>query len=66
MQVHLDLSKCKGYVNCVIAAPEVFDIDDDSGLATLKTDHVDGDELIAKVRQAVSDCPTAAIAVDEG
>lgn len=65
MQVSLDLNKCKGYVCCVVAAPEVFDVDDDTGLATLKMTEVDGDELVSKTQQAVNDCPTGAIALHE-
>ena len=64
MKVQLDLDACQGYVCCVIAAPEVFDVDDDSGLATLKQEHPD-EGLRSKVERAVRDCPTNAIAIQE-
>lgn len=64
MKVELDLDKCQGYVCCVVAAPEVFDVDDDSGLAELKQSEPD-DALREKVEKAVRDCPTNAIRVAE-
>lgn len=60
MKVELDLDKCQGYVCCVVAAPEVFDVDDDSGLAILKQEQPD-DGLRDKVDKAIRDCPTNAI-----
>ncbi len=64
MKVQLDLEACQGYVCCVVAAPEVFDVDDDSGLATLKQEQPD-EGLRNKVERAVRDCPTDAIAIQE-
>ena len=62
MKVDLNLEKCQGYVCCVVAAPEVFDVDDDSGLAELK--HAAPDEALRdKVEKAVRDCPTNAIRI---
>lgn len=60
MKVELDLNKCQGYVCCVVAAPEVFDVDDDSGLAEIKQAEPD-EALREKVEKAVRDCPTNAI-----
>lgn len=62
MKVQLDVDLCQGYVCCVVAAPEVFDIDDDSGLAVLKQDAPDP-ALREKVEKAVRDCPTNAIRI---
>lgn len=64
MRVTLDLEKCQGYICCVVAAPEVFDVDDDTGLAVLK-DSAPDERLRAKVEQAVRDCPTDAIAMED-
>lgn len=64
MKVELDLDKCQGYVCCVVAAPEVFDVDDDSGLAELKQAEPD-EALREKVEKAVRDCPTNAIRIAE-
>lgn len=64
MKVELDLEKCQGYVCCVVAAPEVFDVDDDSGLAELKQAEPD-EALREKVEKAVRDCPTNAIRIAE-
>lgn len=64
MKVELNLDKCQGYVCCVVAAPEVFDVDDDSGLAELKQAEPD-EALREKVEKAVRDCPTNAIRIAE-
>lgn len=64
MRITVDLDTCQGYVCCVVAAPQVFDVDDDSGLALLKDDSPP-EELRAKVEQAVRDCPTKAITLHE-
>ncbi len=60
MRVEADLSACQGYVCCVMAAPEVFDTDDDSGKVILLTGEP-GEELRAKVEQAVRSCPSGAL-----
>lgn len=62
MKVSVDLDRCEGYANCVIEAPDVFDIDDDSGLARVVTSAVSpGQE--AAVQAAVRACPARAIEV---
>lgn len=64
MKVELDLDKCQGYVCCVVAAPEVFDVDDDTSLAVLKQAEPD-EALRGKVDKAIRDCPTNAIRLAE-
>lgn len=64
MKVELDLELCQGYVCCVVAAPEVFDVDDDTNLAILKQAEPD-EALRGKVEKAVRDCPTNAIRLAE-
>jgi len=44
----------------VLAAPEVFDIGDDDDVVSLVNDEP-GEELRAKVEEAVRNCPVAAI-----
>jgi ferredoxin len=63
MRVRVDLDKCQGYGNCVLAAPDIFDVDD-SNLVVLLADPIP-DDRAADVRQAVRECPTGALAVDE-
>lgn len=36
--VKADLSLCQGYANCVVAAGDYFDIDDDGKVVLLKID----------------------------
>ena len=65
MRVEADLGACQGYVCCVMAAPEVFDIDDDSGKVVLLTGEP-GEELRAKVEEAVRSCPSGALRLADG
>ena len=63
MKVLADRSKCQGYGNCVIAEPRVFDLDEDGLVKIL----VEGppEELREQVMQAVRDCPTRALALED-
>lgn len=54
-----DIGKCQGYANCVVAAPDVYDIDDDGTVVILRST-VDDDERDV-VEEAVRSCPAAAI-----
>lgn len=65
MRVTVDLTKCNAYANCLMEAPEVFDLDDASGLATVLQESPP-EELRAKVEAAARVCPVQAIAVSEG
>ena len=62
-RVVLDLNTCQGYANCVMAAPEVFDIDEKTGLAILLQEHPD-DAQRAAVEEAVRQCPTESITLE--
>lgn len=62
MRVEADLDACQGYVCCVMAAPEVFDVDDDTAKVVLLT-ATPGDALRAKVEEAVRSCPSRALRV---
>ncbi|MCR1786096.1 ferredoxin [Nocardioides carbamazepini] len=63
MNIEADLGKCQGFANCVMAAPEVFDLDDAS-LVVLARRQVLPDEL-EDVREAVRSCPVEAIWLTE-
>ncbi|HEY7618605.1 MAG TPA: ferredoxin [Solirubrobacteraceae bacterium] len=58
------MTRCQGYANCVMAAPEVFDIDETTGVAVL-LDARPGADRRAAVEEAVRNCPTEAISVKE-
>ena len=62
LRVVIDGDKCLGNARCVVAAPAVFDVDDD-GNAVLLIDGPIPDEHAAKVDLAVRSCPTGAISV---
>ena len=63
MRVTVDLTKCNAYANCVMEAPEVFDLDDASGLAVVK-DESPSEDLRARVEAAARVCPVQAIRVE--
>lgn len=64
LRVVLDLDRCQGYANCVVAAPEVFDIDEATGTAILLEQTPD-EALRAAVEDAVRQCPTEAISLEQ-
>jgi ferredoxin len=62
-RVVLDLDTCQGYANCVMVAPEVFDIDDATGQAVLLQERPDESQRAA-VEDAVRQCPTEALSLE--
>jgi ferredoxin len=62
-RVVLDLDTCQGYANCVMVAPEVFDIDETTGVAILLQEQPD-DSQLAAVEEAVRQCPTEALSIE--
>jgi ferredoxin len=64
IEIRVDRDACAGHGNCVLANPDVFDIDDD-GLVVLVHSTVDDDRL-ASIQRSVYDCPTEAISLTEG
>ncbi|WP_037679715.1 ferredoxin [Streptomyces griseus] len=63
MKVELEADKCVASGQCVVAAMEVFDQDDD-GIAVLLAERP-GAEHLDSVREAVAVCPAAAIRLVE-
>lgn len=63
MRVTVDREACVGAGQCVMAAGEVFDQDDD-GIVILLNEKPDP-SLLADVRRAVSLCPARAISLEE-
>ncbi|NMO91654.1 ferredoxin [Actinomycetospora sp. TBRC 11914] len=64
MKVTLDESLCEAHGECVLAAPEVFDLDDDSDVAVLLDDSPPEDQR-ENVVMAARLCPVAAITVED-
>ncbi|MCX5521893.1 ferredoxin [Streptomyces bobili] len=63
MKVELEADKCVASGQCVLAAMDVFDQDDD-GIAILLEEQV-GDGRLDDVKEAVALCPAAAIRLVE-
>lgn len=59
-----DLVLCQGYANCVVAAGDVYDIDDDGKVVLLKTEVAEGDR--ARVEEAARSCPVSALHLVDG
>ena len=64
MKVILDASKCELHGECVMAAPLVFDIEDDMDSVTV-LDSEPGDDQRSAVENAVMMCPTSAIRLED-
>jgi ferredoxin len=57
-----DVSVCQGYGNCVIGAPDVYDLDDDGVVILLKTRVAESDR--DRVERAARSCPVSALWLD--
>jgi ferredoxin len=62
-KVTVDFDRCQSNAVCMGVAPEVFEVRDDNFLYVLQ-EHP-ADELRPSVEQAVRQCPTQAISIDE-
>ncbi|MFC4054163.1 ferredoxin [Actinomadura syzygii] len=58
-----DKGACQGYANCVVAAPDVYDIDDDGVVVLLKESVPEEDRQ--RVEEAARSCPVSALAVED-
>ncbi len=62
IKVVVDLDVCQDHGQCVFAAPQVFELDDDGELVRLH-DEV-GEDLRANVEEAADVCPVQAITIE--
>lgn len=60
--IKADLALCEGYANCVIAAPDRFDLDDEGMVVLLAADVPD--DKVAAVEAAVRSCPVSALRLE--
>ncbi len=58
MHIQVDLDRCEGHGLCVLASPEVFDLDEDG---RLHYDAAPSEEHRAEVEDAAANCPVGAI-----
>ena len=57
VRIVVDLAKCQGYGNCVLSAPQIFDLDDKGKVVVLDPGGFD----VASARAAVRACPARAL-----
>ena len=62
MKVIVESSRCELHGECVMAVPEVFEIEDDKDVVTV-IDPEPGEHLRSKLEDAVLMCPVAAISL---
>lgn len=64
MRITIDESKCQAYGNCMITAPDVFDLGDEDAVVTILQTRPDA-ERRAVVEEAVRSCPVEALSLHE-
>ena len=60
--VRADVNACQGYANCISAAPDYFDIDDDGVVVLLRTTFPESERT--RVEEAARTCPVSALRVE--
>jgi 3-phenylpropionate/trans-cinnamate dioxygenase ferredoxin reductase subunit len=60
--IHADQTKCEGYGNCVIAAPDLVDLDEE-GVVIVVNERFPESALV-RAENAVRSCPVGALRVD--
>jgi ferredoxin len=63
MKVIVHFDACAAHGDCVVAAPEIFDLGDDDEVVTL-LEAEPADDVRAKVQAAADACPMAAIRIE--
>ncbi|MDP9459267.1 MAG: ferredoxin [Actinomycetota bacterium] len=58
-----DFAACQGYANCVDAAPEVYDIDDDGVVVLLKEEITEAER--PRIEEAARSCPVNALFIED-
>ncbi len=58
-----DFGACQGYANCVDAAPDTYDIDDD-GVVVLLREEI-SDEERPRIEEAARSCPVNALIIED-
>lgn len=64
MKVIVDLDACAAHGDCVVVAPEIFDLGEDDEVVTLLQAEPP-DELRPQAQAAVDACPMAAIRIED-
>lgn len=68
MKVSIDKDRCGMCASCVAICPEVFEMKDD-GSIDVKDEYkgvdITDENIVSKIKDAVSGCPSSAIIVEE-
>lgn len=64
MKVTVHQELCEAHGDCVVAAPEIFDLGEDDDWAQV-LDETPGEALRAKVELAARSCPVLAITIED-
>lgn len=64
MKITVDTNLCEVHGDCVVAAPDIFDIGEDDEVVQV-LDAEPGEEYRATVVQAARMCPVAAITIED-
>jgi ferredoxin len=64
MKVIVDLDVCQAHGDCVVAAPEIFDLGEEDDVVTVINPEP-GEELRAAAERAEQDCPVTAIRIED-
>ncbi|MUL65844.1 ferredoxin [Mycobacterium sp. CBMA 234] len=64
MKIIRDAHKCELHGECLLAAPDVFDIEDDAEFVTVLIPEP-GEELRDAVERAVLNCPTTSLRIED-
>jgi ferredoxin len=62
VEVTVDAARCQGHTLCNMAAPGIFELDEEDGHAYVTQETVEGD-LETLARKAADGCPERAISV---
>jgi ferredoxin len=63
MRIEVDLGKCTGHGICETIAEDVFEVDDDGSVRIHGAERPESDR--ARMQQAVTQCPAAALSLVE-
>ncbi len=63
VKLKVDIAKCQGYGNCVSAAADVFDVDDDGKVVLLEGDTFAEAER-SRLEAAARSCPVSALSLE--
>lgn len=64
MKVKLDTDVCDAHGDCVVAAPEIFDLDDDDDVAKVLMPEP-GEDMRDAALEAADSCPVQAITIED-